>query len=262
MTLAKPTIGFFIFLHLGALLAFIPSTFCWTSVGLMLFMYWLTASVGICFGFHRYLSHRGMIMPRWLDYFIILCGSLACQNGPLKWVSQHRMHHQSSDTSNDPHDASQGFFHSHMRWMCYYRHRFDNEARLKRYTKDINNDKFYQFLDNYFIYIQVALGILFYLMGGISWVIWGIFVRLVLVYHATWCVNSICHIWGYTNYKINDLSKNNWLVGLLTFGEGFHNNHHYNAKKYTTRLKWCELDLTGMLIWSFSKLNIIKLLKY
>ena len=110
MTLAKPTIGFFIFIHLGALLAFIPSTFCWSAVGLMLFMYWLTASVGICFGFHRYLSHRGMVMPRWLDYFIILCGSLACQNGPLKWVSQHRMHHQSSDTSNDPHDATQGFF--------------------------------------------------------------------------------------------------------------------------------------------------------
>lgn len=258
MKLNKPTITFFIFLHLGALLAFIPSTFCWSAVGLMLFMYWLTASVGICLGFHRYLTHRSMIMSRWLDCFVIFCGTLACQNGPLKWVAQHRMHHQSSDTRDDPHDACQGFWWSHIQWMFYDRHKFDNVTRLRKYTKDINHDKFYQFLDKYFIYIQIALGILFYLIGGISWVVWGIFVRLVLVYHATWLVNSACHIWGYTNYITKDLSKNNWFVALLTFGEGWHSNHHYRPKSARAGVNWYELDLTYFLINSLEKLKLIK----
>ena len=259
----KKTIGFFVFLHLGALLALLPSTFCWSAVSLMLFMYWLTASVGICLGFHRYLTHRSMMMPRWLNYFVVFCGTLACQNGPLKWVAQHRMHHQGTDTRDDPHDASQGFLWSHIGWMFYDRHKFDNETRLRKYTKDINNNKFYQFLDKHFIDIQVQLGIIFYLIGGISWVVWGIFVRLVLVYHITWLVNSACHMFGYTNYKIKgDNSTNCWWSALLSFGEGWHNNHHYNAKRYTTKVNWYELDATGLLIWSLSKLGIIKILKY
>lgn len=257
MKLNKPTIAFFIFLHLGALLAFIPSTFCWSAVGLFAFMYWLTASVGVCLGFHRYLTHRSMMMPRWLDYFVVFCGTLACQNGPLKWVAQHRMHHQGSDTPDDPHDARQGFWWSHMQWMFYDRHKFDNTERIRKYTKDINGDKFYQFLEKYFIHIQFALGILFYLIGGISWVIWGIFVRLVLVYHATWLVNSACHMWGYTNHIQYDLARNNWFVALITFGEGWHSNHHYHPKSAKAGLKWYELDLTYFLVYSLERLKLI-----
>ena len=220
MKINKKVTGFFIFLHLGALLALLPSTFSWSAVGLCVFMYWLTASVGICFGFHRYLTHRGMIMPKWLDYFIVFCGTLACQNGPLKWVGHHRQHHQFSDTKKDPHDANRGFWWSHLGWMLYTQDS-DEAKTIEQYTKDINQDKFYQFLDKYFIYIQVGLAIDFCLLGGISWVVWGIFVRLVLVYHVTWFVNSACHMWGYKNYNIkNDLSTNCWWSALLSFGEG------------------------------------------
>ena len=261
MKLNKTTIGWFIFLHLGALLAFLPSTFCWSAVGLFAFMYWLTASIGVCFGFHRYLCHRSVFLPKWLDYFVVFCGTLACQNGPLKWIAQHRMHHEASDTTNDPHNASQGFWWSHIGWMCYDRHKFDNIERLRKYTKDINGDKFYQFLEKYFVLNQIALGCLFYLMGGISWVVWGIFVRLVVVYHVTWLVNSACHKWGYTNYRIADRSKNTWWVALLTFGEGWHSNHHKHAKGYTTKAKWWELDLTGIIINALLMLNIIYSIK-
>ena len=259
--LNKQVIAWFIFLHLGALLAFLPSTFSWSAVGLFVFMYWLTASVGVCFGFHRYLTHRGMIMPKWLDYFIIFCGTLACQNGPLKWVAQHRMHHDNSDTLNDPHNIQAGFLWAHMGWMFYNRHQFDNSTRLRKFTRDINKDKFYQFLDKYFIHIQIALGIVFYLIGGISWVVWGIFVRLVLVYHATWCVNSVCHKWGYTNYRTSDLSKNNYIIAILTFGEGWHSNHHKIPRSVKHGIKKHEIDLTYYLIYGLSKLGLVSNLK-
>ena len=261
MKLNKQTIGFFIFLHLGALLAFLPSTFSWSAVGLCVFMYWLTASVGICFGFHRYLSHRGMKMSRWLDYFVVFCGTLACQNGPLKWVAQHRMHHDGSDTEDDPHNVQRGFWWAHLGWMCYDRHQFDNKTRMRKFTRDINKDKFYQFLDKYFIHIQTAVGIVFYLIGGISWVVWGIFVRLVLVYHATWCVNSVCHLWGYTNYRTSDLSKNNPIIAVLTFGEGWHSNHHKIPRNVKHGIKLYEVDMTYYLIYSLYLLGLITNLK-
>ena len=117
--ISKPIISWFVFLHLGALLALIPEIFCWSAVTLMLVMYWLTASIGICFGYHRYLTHKSLIIPKWLDYFIVFCGALACQNGPIKWVGHHRQHHQFSDTENDPHNANRGFWWSHIGWMLY-----------------------------------------------------------------------------------------------------------------------------------------------
>ena len=126
----------------------------------------------------------------------------------------------------------------------------------------VYNDKFYQFLDNHFIQIQIALGILFYLIGGISWVVWGIFVRLILVYHVTWFVNSACHMFGYKNFKIeNDLSTNCWWSALLSFGEGWHNNHHANPKKAKHGLRKYEIDFTWMFIWFLYKLRLISNLK-
>jgi len=250
-------IGWFVFLHSFALLA--PFAYSNSAVILMLVMYWLTASIGICFGYHRYLTHRGMSMPQWLDYTIVFLGALACQNGPLKWVGHHRQHHQFSDTEYDPHNANKGFWWSHIGWMLYTNDKRDNAKTIEQYTRDINQDKFYQFLDRYFIQVQIALGILFYLLGGLPWVVWGIFVRLVLVYHATWFVNSACHMWGYKNFALkDDLSTNNWWTAILTFGEGWHNNHHKYAKKSKHGLKFWEIDLTWVFIWILDKIGLLK----
>ena len=118
------------------------------------------------------------------------------------------------------------------------------------------------FLDKYFIHIQVALGIIFYLIGGISWVVWGIFVRIVLVYHVTWLVNSACHMWGYKNFELkDDLSTNCWWSAILSFGEGWHNNHHKHPKKAKHGLKLYEIDLTWVSIWVLYKLGLIKSIK-
>ena len=110
---------FLIGVHIGALMIFLPQAFSWSAVALLFFLHWLTASIGICLGYHRYLTHRGFDLPKWLAYLVTFFGTLACQNGPIKWVGQHRMHHAGSDTEDDPHNADKGFWWSHMGWMFY-----------------------------------------------------------------------------------------------------------------------------------------------
>ena len=133
--------------HGMALFAFFPFAFSWSAVGVMFFLYWLTSSLGICLGYHRYLTHRGFTLPKWLAYTVVLFGTLACQNGPIKWVGQHRIHHAGSDTPEDPHSVKKGFWWAHINWMFHTHSKFDDEKVLHDYTKDFCEDPFYKFLD-------------------------------------------------------------------------------------------------------------------
>jgi stearoyl-CoA desaturase (delta-9 desaturase) len=163
------------------------------------------------------------------------------------------MHHGGSDTDRDPHSAAKGFWWAHFLWMCYSHSEFDNPKVIDRYTGDMNSNSYYRFLDKYFIHIQVAFGLMLLAIGGIPWVIWGVFVRLVLVYHSTWLVNSAAHYFGYKNFKLaNDLSTNCWWVGLVAYGEGWHNNHHAFPQSARHGLRPWEIDITWMAI-SFLK---------
>ena len=192
--------------HLMSLLAFFPFAFSWSAVAVMFFLYWITASLGICLGFHRYLTHRGFFTPKWVANILVLFGTLACQNGPIKWVGQHRIHHAGSDTPEDPHSAKKGFWWAHLNWMFFTHSKFDDEQVLHDYTKDFSDDPFYKFLDKYFIAVQFAFGFILLAIGGIPWVIWGVFVRLVVTYHSTWLVNSAAHCFGYVTFPLkNDL---------------------------------------------------------
>jgi sn-1 stearoyl-lipid 9-desaturase len=127
---------------------------------------------------------------------------------------------------------------------------------VSRYTKDIANDRVYRFFDNYFLPMQIALGGLLYLMGSWPFVLWGIFVRLVLVYHCTWLVNSATHKFGYQSHKSGDNSRNCWWVAVLSYGEGWHNNHH--AYQYSARhgLRWWEFDMTWIMIRTLQRLGL------
>lgn len=238
-------IVYFSLIHLVALLAFVPSNFTWKALGVAFFLYWLTGGIGITLGFHRLVSHRSFAVPKWVEYILVFCGTLACQGGPFDWIGMHRMHHKFSDTANDPHDSNRGFWWSHIGWMLY-----DIPANedVHRFTQDIVNDPFYQFCQKYLILIQVALGLVLFAIGGWPCVIWGIFVRLVVVFHCTWLVNSATHKFGYQSHESDDHSRNCWWVALLTFGEGWHNNHH--AYQYSARhgLQWWEFDLTWMTV--------------
>jgi stearoyl-CoA desaturase (delta-9 desaturase) len=238
-------ISYMVAVHSVALLAFLPAFFSWKAVGVMFFLYWVTACLGITIGFHRMGAHRSFHAPKWLEYFFILCGSLACQGGPLDWIGLHRIHHQYSDRAEDPHDSNEGFWWSHLGWMMYHIPASDD---IPRYTQDISGDPFYQFCQKYFVLVQVALGLLLFAIGGWSFVVWGIFVRLVVVFHVTWLVNSATHKFGYVSHESDDNSRNCWWVALLSFGEGWHNNHH--AYQYSARhgLQWWEIDITWMII--------------
>lgn len=250
---------YFVVIHGVALLAFFPFAFSWSAIGLMLFLYWLTMSLGICLGFHRYLSHRSFALPKWLAYTLVFFGTLAWQDGPIKWAGQHRMHHAGADTVEDPHSAAKGFWWSHFIWMLFIHSKFDDEKILRDHTKDFSDEKYYQFLDKHCTSIQVAFGLILYAIGGFPWVIWGVFVRLVVVYHATWLINSAAHRYGYINFPLKtDLATNCWWVGFLSWGEGWHNNHHAFPKSARHGMRAFEIDMTW---WFICLLEMIGLAK-
>lgn len=239
------TIIYLAAIHLVALLAFLPSNFSWAAIGVAVLLHWISGGLGITLGFHRLVSHRSFEAPKWLEYFFIFCGTLACQGGPIDWIGLHRIHHKHSDTDLDPHDSHRGFWWSHMGWMI---HEIPADKDIPRYTQDIINDPVYNFFQKFFIPIQVLLGLSLYWLGGWPFVVWGIFVRLVFVFHCTWFVNSATHKFGYQSHESNDESRNCWWVALVTYGEGWHNNHH--AYQYSARhgLSWWEIDLTWVTI--------------
>jgi fatty-acid desaturase len=253
---------YFVVTHGMALLAFFPFAFSWSAVGVMFFLYWLTMSLGICLGYHRYLTHRGLTLPKWLAYTLVFFGTLACQDGPIRWVGQHRMHHAGADTVDDPHSAAKGFWWSHIIWMLFIHSKFDDEKILRDNTKDFCDDKYYQFLDNNNTVIQIAFGLVLYAIGGIPWVVWGIFVRMVVVYHFTWFINSAAHSFGYINFPLkNDLATNCWWLGLLAWGEGWHNNHHAFPKSARHGMRALEIDMTWWFIYLLETLRLAKDIK-
>ncbi|NEP16846.1 MAG: acyl-CoA desaturase [Leptolyngbya sp. SIO4C1] len=270
MTIAKsinpplnwPTTVFMVAVHFIALLAFLPGNFSWQAVGVALFLHWLTGCLGITLGWHRLIAHRSFQVPKWLEYFFVLCGSLACQHGPTEWIGLHRHHHAYSDQPVDHHSSKRGFWWSHMGWIF---RQVPASAETHRFTRDIADDPVYQFCDKYFLALQIALGLLLYALGGWPFVLWGVFVRLVAVYHCTWFVNSATHKFGYRSFDAGDNSTNCWWVALLTYGEGWHNNHH--AFQYSARhgLKWWEFDATWITIRLLQRLGLaqnVKLAKY
>lgn len=240
-----PIILFMIAIHIGALFALLPSNFSWAAVGLALVLHWVTGGLGITLGWHRLVTHRSFQTPKWVEYLLVFFGVLACQMGPIEWVGLHRNHHLHSDQELDQHNSSRGFWWSHMGWMLY---EVPAKGEVGRYTKDIADDPVYQFFNKFYLPIQITFAVMLYLVGGWPFVVWGIFVRLVLVYHCTWFVNSATHKFGYRTYESSDRSTNCWWAALLTYGEGWHNNHHAFPHSARHGLKWWEIDATWMMV--------------
>ncbi|MFH7243333.1 MAG: acyl-CoA desaturase [Spirulina sp.] len=252
------TLLFMVAMHAMALLAFLPGNFSWAAVGVALLLHWVTGCLGITLGWHRLISHRSFQVPKWLEYFFVFCGTLACQHGPITWVGLHRHHHAYSDQSNDHHDSNKGFWWSHMGWML---RDVPAKKEMGRFTRDISEDPVYLFFEKYFLATQIVLGVVLYFLGGWPFVMWGIFVRLVAVYHCTWLVNSATHKFGYRTYETEDKSTNCWWVAVVTYGEGWHNNHH--AFQYSARhgLRWWEIDITWMTIRLLEIVGLAKKVK-
>ncbi len=238
--------------HAGALLA--PFTFTWSALLVALALYVATA-MGITLGYHRLLTHQSYRARPWLARLIVFCASQSAQAGPAVWVAIHRQHHASSDHDGDPHDARQGFWWSHLGWMTRLTPRRMDPDFTRRLARDVLEDPFYAFLDRWFLALCLPTALLLYALGGWSWVVWGMFVRVAAVFHATWLVNSAAHRFGYRSFHTGDLSSNCWWVALLTFGEGWHNNHHAFPRSARHGLRWWEVDASWMVLMILQRLG-------
>lgn len=247
-------------LHLGALLA--PFTFTWSGLGVMVLLCWVTGGLGITLCYHRLLTHRSFKTYRWVEYLLTSLGCMAWQGGPAQWVGVHRIHHAHSDQEHDPHSPQHGFTWAHMLW-CMLKDGENGRPGISA-AKDLMRDPVQRWLNNYFVVPQFALVLLLaaagYGLGGwslaLSWIVWGVCVRTVLVYHGTWFVNSASHTWGYRNFETTDQSTNLWWVALFSFGEGWHNNHHAQQRSAAHGMRWWELDPT---YWTIKLLKTVGL---
>ncbi|MBD2309377.1 fatty acid desaturase [Chroococcidiopsis sp. FACHB-1243] len=251
------SITFFAAVHAIALLA--PWFFSWSALGVAIFLHWLFGSIGICLGYHRLLTHRSLQVPKGLEYAIAPIGALALQGGPLFWVAGHRRHHTyTEDIDKDPYSAKRGFWWSHMGWLLYKRPEFFEYESNRKFAPDLAKDAFYRWLDRYYLLLQIPLGVGLYLLGGWSFVIYGLFLRAVLLWHSTWLINSASHITGYRSHDCDDNSRNLWWAAILTYGEGWHNNHHAYPNVAKAGWKWWEIDPTWWTILILKQMRLAR----
>jgi fatty-acid desaturase len=232
--------------------------FNWTAVAVAAILMFISLSWGIGMGYHRLHTHRGYKVPKPLEYFFAICGTLALEGGPIFWVAVHRIHHQRSDQPGDPHSPREGAWWAHMLWMIFGDGLHNKTDVLGKYAPDLYREPFYRFLNTWHWVPLTVLGFVLLAVGGWSWVMWGVFLRVTLGLHFTWLVNSATHMWGSRRFGTRDDSRNLWWVALLTFGEGWHNNHHAHPTSARHGLAWYELDITWLQIRLLEKLGIAR----
>jgi stearoyl-CoA desaturase (delta-9 desaturase) len=256
-------------------LACVPWLFSWSGLAWAVGGLYLFGTLGINIGYHRLLTHRAFACPRWLEHALSVLGACCWQGSPMSWVAIHRMHHQCSDEPGDPHSPRVSFFWSHMGWFLIYDPAIYSYATYDRYARDLFQDRFYKWLEKpkvwrklhgaqwtAFLGAGALVGTLstWSLWGGLqlglSWLVWGVFLRTVAVWHITWSVNSITHIWGYRTFDTHDDSRNNWLVGLVSNGEGWHNNHHAEPRCAAHGQRWWELDVSYLTIRALARVGL------
>ncbi|MGA2989315.1 MAG: fatty acid desaturase [Candidatus Korobacteraceae bacterium] len=246
-------------LHIGAVAALFH--FAWKPFWLAVFLWWVSGSLGIGMGYHRLLTHRGYSCPKWLEYFLALCATLALEGGPIFWVGVHRIHHQLADRPGDPHSPRDGKWWSHMGWVLMGKSLHQDSKELLPYVPDLRKDRFYVLLSKWHWVPAAAVGVLLFVCGGWNYLLWAGALRTVAGLHFTWMVNSATHLWGSQRFATADDSRNNFLVALLTFGEGWHNNHHAHPSSARHGLKWWEIDLNWYAIQTLRRLGLATRIK-
>ncbi len=221
--------------------------------------------------YHRYFSHRTFQTHRIYQFLFAILGASAAQRGPLWWASHHRSHHRHADTLDDPHSPHhKGFIWSHLGWF------FSSDACKTDYSRVRDLLKFPElyWLNRFDTVIPTLLALGLYGMGyvlqhhapqyhttGPQLLVWGFFVSTVLLFHATSAINSLAHVWGKRTYATPDHSRNNILLALITFGEGWHNNHHFYPASARQGFRWWQVDATFYLLWCLAKLGLIRNLR-
>jgi fatty-acid desaturase len=251
-----PTSLVLVLFHIGAIAALFM--FSWRNLLISFALYWITVGWGISLGYHRLHTHRSYTVPLWMEYFFAVCGTLTLEGGPIFWVATHRIHHQKSDQPGDPHSPHEGAWWAHMGWILWGETNHNNTRLMSKYAPDLAKHKFYVWLNNWHWVPMVALGVILLAAGGWSLMFWGIFLRVVFGLHATWLVNSATHMWGTRRFSTKDDSRNSWWVALLTFGEGWHNNHHAHPTSARHGLAWYEFDISWITLSVLKAFGIAK----
>lgn len=257
-----PIITFLGTVHLLALLLCLtfPS---WEGFFLFLALY-LVTGLGVTIGYHRKITHQSFRSPLWFEYVLAVLGLLAGEGPPIFWAAIHRQHHNHSDTDQDPHSPHDGFWWAHTLWMLPKFKRTELGRIYTAFVPDLIRHRFYLFLEKTYLFWHLGFAVFLTLAGAwhgswhtaMSFLGYGYFLRMVVVLHATWMVNSVSHRWGYRNYGTDDDSRNNAVVALFAHGEGWHNNHHHSQVAANHGHSWWEFDLSflvilllGMLTW-------------
>jgi stearoyl-CoA desaturase (delta-9 desaturase) len=231
-------------------------TFSWTNLAVGLVCWWLAGSLGIGVGFHRQLTHRGFESPNWVKRVLAVFGSMSLQGSPNDWVTTHRIHHAFCETDKDPHSPRHGTYWSHIGWVTVGTSQGNPVEVEKRFIPDLLKDKFLVALSNYWYVPTITLGVILGFVGGWSMVLWGVFLPVTLGWHFTWFVNSVTHVWGSRRFETRDDSTNNAWVAAVSFGEGWHNNHHAHPTSVRHGLTWYEFDVNWLQIKALEKLGL------
>lgn len=266
-----------VLVHALALLACWPALLSWWGlIALLVGVPVFGQGINLCY--HRLLTHRSFFTPRWFEHGLVLFTLCSLEDTPIRWVTTHRVHHLHSDERPDPHSPLVTFLWGHMGWLMFKNPQTQSLEAYNKYSSDLLRDRFYRKLESkpwipLAIYVGhlLLLGLFGAAMGyamtrewndalrlGLSVLIWGGLVRTVVVWHVTWSVNSVSHFFGYRNYDTPDDSRNNWLVGLIASGEGWHNNHHHDPTAASVWRRWWEFDLTYVVIVLLSWMGLAR----
>jgi len=250
------TISIIALFHAAAIAALFTAS--WRLVIITAVLHWLTVGLGISMGYHRLHTHRSYRVPVALDYFFAICGALTLQGGPIFWVATHRIHHSKSDQPGDPHSPRDGAWWAHVGWILFGETAHNNTRLMAKYAPDLAKHRFYVWLNNYHWVPTVVLSALLLALGGLPLMLWAVCFRVVIGWHFTWFVNSATHMCGGRRFATKDDSRNSWWVALLTFGEGWHNNHHAHPTSARHGLAWYEFDMSWIQIKLLKLLGIAK----
>ncbi len=250
--------------HILAFSYAIP-TFSWSGLVWMVVLSFVAGCFGVTAGYHRLLTHRSFKAHPAVRNFFTFCAAISLESGPIRWVATHRLHHSQSDQPNDPHSPTVNFLWAHVLWNFFTHPDLKTPEQLRRLALDIADDPVMQWFEqNFFVVYLGSLAALYiggYATGGptlaLSWLVWGGLVRTVWTWHITWLVNSATHVWGYRNYRTPEGSRNLWWVALVTFGEGWHNNHHADQRAARNGHRWFEFDITYALIKLLSTVGLV-----
>jgi stearoyl-CoA desaturase (Delta-9 desaturase) len=223
----------------------------WLDIALLVSLYSLVA-LGVTVGYHRMLTHRGFRPHPIVKFVLLVLGSMALEGPALQWAATHIKHHAQADREGDPHSPVEGFFHAHMGWIFGA-----DSADPHVYCRNLVNDPVIVLVSRTSMLWAVLSLVIPFVIGGWTGLLWGGLVRIFLTHHVTWSVNSVCHTFGRREFETSDQSRNEWVVGLLAFGEGWHNNHHAFPRSAFHGLHWWQFDLSGYVIRALERLGLV-----